>query len=258
MYKEFLSNLPDIEEGKRIAVAFCGDINSSLLAKVSAEKYGQENVVLITFTNLFDNKEDYRSSSILINSINALNYLPIPERNHYVYHTFEFDKSNKLSYMQAVEEKISSEFPDIDTILFGLSKISFDIEPLLGKQPFEILDYIKENPDEMRGVVKAYHVDSEEDWLKEISYDPKTPETYHFLRTSNKVISPFKQYYKSDIVSAYRESEDLLLLENSKNCNSFTGAAYIHKQCGICYNCQVRKDVHAECGLVDKTVYAID
>lgn len=252
--------LPDIGD-KNVIVFLSGGVESTLLAKLCLETYGHQKTILVSVlardsgvgTNLFGHNDSQIIKNILSNIKNAERLLgkeavkfelssSIPQsKEHYDAMFFKLTSSFNANY--TFTGRLKTEFEIIE-ILKGSSDHSQNLKFLI--------DYCHHTLPKHLHIFKEHHMalPTLVPELEKIFLHVNS-QTYNLWNT--KTVAPFRDLYKYEVISLYKELGLLEMLYQTRSCIETSIIEGLH--CGKCFNCQQRYDAIVTAGLEDLTKY---
>jgi 7-cyano-7-deazaguanine synthase in queuosine biosynthesis len=244
-------HFPPLTTGKA-AVALSGGLESTLIAKIALDYYGEDNVVLVYSDNPDGNQ------NVLINVTNAANMLGKPV--HYI----DVDTQLHFNDMEASVAQINKtlkELYNVEFTMWGFTKLFFNVAEFKEDDSAtheSIIAKCYSEPDKYRDVIEEFHLPSGifTEYVKDLDIPGIV---YKMLRSKvgQTMKRPFDTLNKSEVIDLYRQLGYLDLAQRTHSCVTDT-IRDDHTHCGTCFNCQQRHDAFAKLGVEDLTKYKQD
>jgi 7-cyano-7-deazaguanine synthase in queuosine biosynthesis len=246
----------------KVGIGFSGGMESSLIAKLAIDKYGVDNVSLFMLSGIF-NRNDERAIEIRkANMHKVMDYLNIPLDKLTVIH-FDYDlhTADRGLSLASVNDYMALHFPEIEKIYFGFTNVFFDVAPLRepGITMTEINKLLTENTTQFERVIAEFHTNTTDEYISVLHRNMDIgPESYTHIIENDKVMTPFDNLDKGEIVDLYYQLGLTDLLYNTGSCTDGKSILVTGNHCGKCFNCQQRFDGHIDSNRLDLTVYDHD
>jgi hypothetical protein len=232
-------------------------MESTLISVILEQVYGKDNVVHFYSDNIFSSNNSKINTYIHTNIRRVSSLINITP----VYVDFDYEKhvSNRKQSIQSTIELLKDRY-QVEFIMFGFTKLFFDVE--IFKQQGITLSQVKEiafsDPKKFKSTIEEFHLETDaySSHLLEIDIPP---DVYPLLRSTEFILSPFKDLNKSEVVDFYNQLNALDILYGTSSCIN-ESLTQIGKHCGQCFNCQQRYDAFKilNTGIEDKTEYDSD
>jgi NH3-dependent NAD+ synthetase len=258
MNVSFKELLPDIKD-KNVIVFLSGGVESTLLAKLCLETYGNDRTILVSFLI-----QDSGVGSISSNEDQILKNI-----------VSNIENAEKLLCKKAIKFEITKGLnkprDHFDKMFLGLLK-SFNAEcAVMGRlrTEFEIIEILKNSPSHSQNlkhlidychntlpthlqIFKEHHM-ALTTLVPELTkiFQHTTIQTYNIW--NDKTISPFKDLYKFEVIDLYKKLDLLEMLYQTRSCIETSVLENLH--CGKCFNCQQRHDAIVTAEIEDLTKY---
>lgn len=232
-----------------MGVFLSGGMESCLISYIASTVYGKDNVFFFYSDDIFSCNNAAINTHINTNVSRAAKLLNITP----TYLNFNYD-AHVTNRKASIENKMKSlrEDYDVDFVMFGFTKLFFDVEVF--KQPGltekEIREMAFADPVKYKSVIEEFHLPTDQYTSHLLDIDIPA-EVYPLLRgTSSFIKSPFENLNKSEVVDFYRQLGILDILYGTSSCihDSLTR---VGKHCGYCFNCQQRWDAFKILGDVE-------
>jgi 7-cyano-7-deazaguanine synthase in queuosine biosynthesis len=250
-------HFPPLTTGKA-AVALSGGLESTLIAKIALDYYGEDNVVLVYSDNMFTQHNPDGNQNVLINVTNAANMLGKPV--HYI----DVDTQLHFNDMEASVAQINKtlkELYNVEFTMWGFTKLFFNVAEFKEDDSAtheSIIAKCYSEPDKYRDVIEEFHLPSGifTEYVKDLDIPGIV---YKMLRSKvgQTMKRPFDTLNKSEVIDLYRQLGYLDLAQRTHSCVTDT-IRDDHTHCGTCFNCQQRHDAFAKLGVEDLTKYKQD
>jgi GMP synthase PP-ATPase subunit len=246
-------HFPRPVDGK-VGISLSGGMESTLIARIAIDVYGDDNVVLLYSDDMFTANSPEGNKNVLANVTNAgkllnkeLIYCPVDTALH---------ETDKITSMINVNKMLKETY-NIEFTMWGFTKLFFDVaefkqDPNATSE--SIVEKCYKEPEKYRSVIEEFHLPTGEfsNYIKELDI-PANVYTMLKFDAERTLKRPFKDLNKSEVVDLYRQLDYLDLVYKTRSCVG--DAARDEKHCGDCFNCQQRHDAFAKLGLVDTTLY---
>lgn len=249
-------NLPTLEAGKKVAIVYTADKESNLLAKLAIQKYGSDNVYLLSQT--VRGKQEYEQN--IISKIQAGVQLVSGTHNIHITRDDLDDRDGSYarlfptfyrkiaSYLNKPIQELASI---IQFILFDRNKteidlLSVDLSSVTNVEAFRAqiaaqdLSHIL---DEVSNARLQYALD----------YQLESPDLSILTSMSDTMVIPFRELTAVDVINLYNQLGETDLLWSTVSCNNFE----VEGHCGACPSCQDRRIQIDRSEVEDLTVYTI-
>jgi hypothetical protein len=249
-------HFPPLTWGKA-GVALSGGLESTLIAYIAIDYYGEDNVVLLYSDNMFTQSQVDGNVNVRVNVDNAAALLNKP-----VYY-FEVDTDLHFSNMEESVKQIGETVArdhNVEFMLWGFTKLFFDVaefkeDPLATNN--SITEACYKNPIKYKSIIEEFHLPTGTflEYVKDLDIPAIV---YKMLRSpigQEKLKRPFDILNKSEVIDLYRQLGYFDLAHQTHSCITNT-IRNEHTHCGICFNCQQRFDAFAKLGVEDRTKYA--
>lgn len=251
---------PDISEGKKIAIAFSGNITSTMAAVLAVEKYGKDNVVLLFAPSTsidaltqttghvaakHQNRKDVQTQAFtsMADELGIDNRVMLLEYNDYDYGDDNAIRDrHRVDRIKMYIDIMAVKGYDVEKLVMCNPKLSFEIRSLLAMDRNEngvmfdidtdgVKSYVESHPQEFPEVIAHNVLDSYRRWaVSSIFY--RFDET---LFDVNNVVFPFQDITEKQIVAMFHDKGLDSLLGKTKSCD----VSIDH--CGECRNCFQRE-----------------
>jgi 7-cyano-7-deazaguanine synthase in queuosine biosynthesis len=251
---------PDIGEDEVVGVSFSGGMESTLIAKLAIDFYGVDRVKLLVFDNIFSRDVPVQIETVVANcerSAMAIGY--DPTKLHRMTFDSELHQTDRIASLTNVKDYILEQYPNLAHLYFGFTNVFFDVEPL-NSSMYTIEDMraiIESDREKFERVIDEFHTDYSDFYMSLLQGMNIKSETYEFLSTTEKVMTPFDNLDKGEIVDLYYQLGLEDLLEQTWSCTTYAVLGH-EKHCGDCFNCQQRYDGYRHAGKEDPTDYLRD
>lgn len=257
MQADFSKFLPNIED-KNIIVFLSGGVESTLLAKMCLETYGYQRTILISILTKDSGIAAKADGDQVIRNIssNIQNAEKLLSKEA-IKIEIPLGVGQPKEYYDNALSKLLNSF-NANCILMGRLKTEFEIIEILKKSKDHsenlnfLIDYCTSTLPKHLHIFKEHHM----------ALPTLVPELQKiFLHVTNqtysiwdsKTISPFKDLYKYEVISLYKELGLLEMLFQTRSCIETSVLEGLH--CGKCFNCQQRYDAIVTAGVEDLTKY---
>ena len=247
---------PQPKHGK-VAVSLSGGMESTLIARIAMDVYGEDRVVLLYSDDMFTANNPEGNKNVLANVTNASKLL----NKELIYCPFDtqLHETDKVTSMMNVNKMLAETY-GIEFSMWGFTKLFFDVAEFK-EDPTATHDTVIErcysNPEKYRSIIEEFHLPTGEfsEYVKDLDIPANV---YTMLRfdAERTIKRPFKDLNKSEVVDLYRQLGYIDLVYQTRSC--VTNATREDKHCGICFNCQQRYDAFAKLEMVDSTPYISD
>ena len=247
-------HFPPLTYGKA-GIALSGGLESTLIARIALDHYGEDNVVLVYSDNMFTNHSPDGNQNVLTNVSNAANMLDKP--------FFYIDVDTQLHFtdMEASVTQIHTtlrEQHNIEFTMWGFTKLFFNVAEFKEDPDAtheSIIAKCYSEPKKYRDVIEEFHLPSGifTEYVKDLDIPGIV---YKMLRslTGQSMKRPFDTLNKSEVIDLYSQLGYLDLAYKTHSCVT-NSIQKDHTHCGVCFNCQQRYDAFAKLGVEDKTIY---
>lgn len=263
--------LPELAEGKKVVILLSGGLNSTLLAYLSMQKYGRDNVIplFIGFDAVSkieqakqQGRTDTRSIQVLRNRLDSFTKLrtALGMGEGIILDSIEKYNSgstnlirdkHRANYIEVllniVCEHSNLEPETIQYALLGHEKLDFEIRELneldvtdgviLNIKVDEVRQYVSLNSDRFSEVIRHDVLDNWHEWAHNNAFYKLDHDQYAFGFGEVQCYFPFQSTTKTEIVQLYRDMGLDHLLEQTISCHS--GPLY-PTPCGHCNSCSER------------------
>ena len=249
-------NLPTLQPGKKVALLYTADKESNLLAKLAIQKYGTDNVYLLTQT--IRGKQEYEQNIMnkLQNSIQLVGgthniHINRDDLNQHdgsyarLFPTFYRKIAQHLN--RPIQELTSIiQCVLIDRNMTELALLSVDVTNVITVEQFrdQIADENKSSIlDQVSNARLQYELENK----------LESPDISILASTSDSIVIPFKELTSVDVINLYNQLGETDLLWSTVSCNNFE----VEGHCGACPSCQDRRIQIELSDVEDLTVYTI-
>lgn len=240
-----------------VGIALSGGMESTLIAKIAMEVYGEENVVLLYSDNLFTDNDESCNENVRANIDNAsrifnkeLVYVDIDTKLH---------SENKIESFHRLNAFLEENY-NIEFTMWGFTKLFFDVS-VFKEDPdltnLKVKETCYDDPVRFRSVIEEFHLPTDEfsAYVKDLNIPGSVYEMIRF-DGGNKMLCPFSILNKSEVVDLYQKLGLGELVHKTKSCVDYAARGGQH--CGECFNCQQRYDAFAKLGVEDRSEYLSD
>lgn len=247
-------NLPSLQAGKKVALVYTADKESNLLAKLAIQKYGTDNVYLLSQT--VRSLPEFEANIIakiqagiqLVGGTHNVHITKddLDERDGSYARLFPTFYRKIGTYLnRPINELVDLvQYIMIDRTRTEIDLIQIDRETVTTVEDFRarIIEQDKSYIlNEMSNMRLQYYLDN----------PFETPDVT--IITSNSIVKPFIELSNVDVVNLYNQLGELDLLWATTSCNNFE----VEGHCGACASCQDRKLQITASNVNDLTVYTI-
>lgn len=251
-------HFPKLNQKRKVGVFLSGGMESTLISLIAQQIYGKDKVINFYSDDIFSSNDIDRNIYITNNvkrSAGILKIEPVYLKFHYDFHLTDRKKS--------IENKILSlkKNYDIDFVMFGFTKLFFEVEPFKqeGLTEQRVREIAFADLARFKSTIEEFHLKTDEYTWHLLDIDIPS-EVYHLLRQSSGFIrSPFKDLNKCEVVDFYHQLGQLNLLYKTSSC-IMENLTKTGRHCGRCFNCQQRWDAFRilNTGIQDLTEYDSD
>lgn len=247
-------NLPTLQTGKKIAIVYTADKESNLLAKLAIQKYGSDDVYLLSQS--IRCKQEYESSVISkiqsgVQLVGATHHIHITrddinELDGSYARLFPTFYRKTAEYLDAPISALADLFPYImiDRTRTEIDLLKFDLSETTTLDAFKA-QIVQSD----KGYILNDISDLRLQWYLDNPFE--TPDVTIML--SDSVLRPFGELTNTDVMNLYDQLGELELLWNTSSCNN----PEVDGHCGACMSCQDRRIQIAASNVNDLTVYTI-
>jgi hypothetical protein len=247
---------PQPKQGK-VAVSLSGGMESTLIARIAMDVYGEDRVVLLYSDDMFTANDPEGNKNVLANVTNASKLL----NKELIYCPFDtqLHETDKVTSMMNVNKMLAETY-GIEFSMWGFTKLFFDVaefkeDPAATHET--VIERCYSAPEKYRSIIEEFHLPTGEfsEYVKDLDIPANV---YTMLRfdAERTIKRPFKDLNKSEVVDLYKQLGYLDLVYQTRSC--VTNATREDKHCGTCFNCQQRYDAFAKLEMEDSTPYISD
>jgi len=247
---------PQPKQGK-VAVSLSGGMESTLIARIAMDVYGEDRVVLLYSDDMFTANDPEGNKNVLANVTNASKLL----NKELIYCPFDthLHETDKVTSMMNVNKMLAETY-GIEFSMWGFTKLFFDVaefkeDPTATHET--VIERCYSDPEKYRSIIEEFHLPTGEfsEYVKDLDIPANV---YTMLRfdAERTIKRPFKDLNKSEVVDLYKQLGYMDLVYQTRSC--VTDATREDKHCGTCFNCQQRYDAFAKLEIEDFTPYVSD
>lgn len=247
---------PQPNQGK-VAVSLSGGMESTLIARIAMDVYGEDRVVLLYSDDMFTANDPEGNKNVLANVTNASKLL----NKELIYCPFDthLHETDKVTSMMNVNKMLAETY-GIEFSMWGFTKLFFDVaefkeDPTATHET--VIARCYSDPEKYRSIIEEFHLPTGEfsEYVKDLDIPANV---YSMLRfdAERTIKRPFKDLNKSEVVDLYKQLGYMDLVYQTRSC--VTNATREDKHCGTCFNCQQRYDAFAKLEMEDFTPYVLD
>jgi hypothetical protein len=244
------------KQGK-VAVSLSGGMESTLIARIAMDVYGEDRVVLLYSDDMFTANDPEGNKNVLANVTNASKLL----NKELIYCPFDthLHETDKVTSMMNVNKMLAETY-GIEFSMWGFTKLFFDVaefkeDPTATHET--VIERCYSDPGKYRSIIEEFHLPTGEfsEYVKDLDIPANV---YTMLRfdAERTIKRPFKDLNKSEVVDLYKQLGYMDLVYQTRSC--VTNATREDKHCGTCFNCQQRYDAFAKLEMEDFTPYVSD
>ena len=240
----------------KVGVFLSGGMESTLITIIAQQVYGKENVICFYSDKIFSGNNSEKDKNIISNverTAKAIDVEPV-----YFDADLDLHFSNRKKSVGNIIEYIKSKY-NIDYLLFGFTKLFFEVEPFKkeGLTEEEIKAIAFADSEKFKHTIEEFYLETE-DYSKHLLDIDIPAEVYPILRGVGDIIrSPFKDINKYEVVDLYMQLGLLDIVYKTSSC-ILESLRLTGKHCGRCFNCQQRYDAFRILGINDLTEYNSD
>jgi 7-cyano-7-deazaguanine synthase in queuosine biosynthesis len=251
-------HFPDPNSFKnKIGVATSGGMESTLIAKIALEIYGEDRVVLIYSDNMFSANSKDLNENIEVNVKKLKKIFGIEPKYLDIDSSLHF--RDIFSSVEKIYDDLSSKF-NVDLTLWGFTKLFFDVaefkEDLLATHD-DVERRCFADPEKYYSVIEGFHLDTGlfTKYVKDLDIpDVVYKMIRHEDQNKKRLLRPLQILDKPEVVDLYKQLGIMEMVYETSSCITET-VSKLGLHCGRCFNCQQRYDAFATLGLEDKTKY---
>jgi len=250
---------PKLSQGSNIAVAVSGGLESTLIAKICLELYGNDRVILLYSDNMFSGSSDELNKNITHNVLNVENILGVKPTYLEIDHNLH--SVDKVKSYKKINSEISKTY-NVEFVMWGFTKLFFDVAEF--KEPEvtdnDVIRTCFSNPEKYYSVIEGFHLDTGlfTKYVRELDIPLDVYKLLEYDKQNNNiVVRPFDVLDKPEVIDLYRQLGLMDLAYKTSSCILST-VRNLNQHCGTCFNCQQRYDAFATLGIKDNTKYASD
>jgi len=243
-------HLAELDPDNKVVIHFSGGVESTLCALMCIEKYGKENVQLVTNNTIYcrvpwGTKNSYDIAKVLDLPIDYLNIDP----------DLHYKSTGESTIKQGLFLRENYNAQYVVTGFTGLYlQVLQHVTPLQKLGSKKLKAALLSDPNKFAHTIMEFYVITEDylDFLQEFDFGPNVLEVMR--ANKDHIMLPLNALTKPAIVDLWHKMglEDILYL--TRSCIDLpTG-----EHCGKCFNCQQRYDAFYFAGYEDPTEYKSD